>query len=144
MKKNAKERNLAGMLVFAGVNIVALVLLRERVYVLIGSLDFLILIVLGLGVYRTADILVFEKVAEPVREIVSGENLPEKKKGKLILFLRDLFSCPSCLGVWIAMLTVYSACLFPGEVFAFHLIMALSAIERLVSKVYNVLEKKES
>ncbi|MES2623565.1 MAG: DUF1360 domain-containing protein [Patescibacteria group bacterium] len=104
------------------------------------NISWITLFILGLGVYRLTDIILYEKVTEPVRNIFIHEE-HAKGQSSFQKFINQLFSCNSCFGVWIATLTVYAYLFFPIATFIIMLIMALTGLERLFSKVVNKLEK---
>lgn len=99
----------------------------------VGALDVL---VLGLAVYRTANIVSNEPVTKPLRapfvdEVpVEGKVVEKPKPTGFRGALGLLIYCPSCTGVWIAAAVVYLYAFWPAQVFVVALFLALSAIER--------------
>jgi hypothetical protein len=135
-----KHENLFGwlkldMALFVIVNAILLAKYSEDLALLeVGAIE---LIVLGLAVYRLANIVSNEPVTKPLRapfvdEVPEDGKVVEKPKrtgfrGALGL----LIYCPSCTGVWIGAAIVYLYAFWPAQVFVVALFLALSGIERL-------------
>lgn len=100
----------------------------------IGALE---LIVLGLAVFRMANIVSNEPVTKPLRapfvdEVpVDGKVVEQPKKTGFRGALGLLIYCPSCTGVWIAAALVYLYAFWPVQVFVIALFLALSGVERI-------------
>jgi hypothetical protein len=128
------------ILLFIIINAIILFLLGERIYVLsyISIFEF---IILGLATYRCANIISNEPIAKPLRAPFVDEK---EKDGKIVEepkrkgFQRAfglLIYCPSCTGVWIAAIFVYSYIIFPIQTLLFAFIFALSGVERIFSRI---------
>ncbi len=150
MKKSLYFKwDIAALAAFILINIAGLYYFRNELDDALLSLGWMTLLVLGLGTYRLTDIIVYEKVTQPIRLLFVGKALLEdgkevhvSKRG-LQAFFHQLFSCNSCMGVWVATLVVYLYVLFPAPTFVVMVIFALTALERLFSKAYSYLEKRE-
>jgi hypothetical protein len=123
------------MAVFAIANVILIGKFGDTLATIdIGGID---LLVLGLAVYRMANIVSNEPVTKPLRapfvdEVPKDGTVVEKPKrtgfrGALGL----LIYCPSCTGVWIAAAFVYCYAFWPSQTFVVALFLALSGIERL-------------
>ncbi|HEY1037042.1 MAG TPA: DUF1360 domain-containing protein [Candidatus Paceibacterota bacterium] len=140
--------DVVALLAFTLVNVAGLYYFRNELDLALSNLSWMTLLVLGLGVYRLTDIIVYEKVTQPIRFLFIGKAFAEEgkevhvSKRGLQAFFHQLFSCNSCMGVWVAALVVYLYILFPTPTFVAMIIFALTALERLFSKVYSFLEKK--
>lgn len=133
--------SIAALLFYTIANGFGLYYLQDRLVPAFESLSWIILFILGLGIYRMTDIILFEKVTEPVRDIfVSDEKA--SKQSSLQKFSTQLFTCNSCFGVWVATVVVYFYILFPIQTLVIMLIMALTGLERFISQACNILEKK--
>jgi hypothetical protein len=102
----------------------------------------------ALAVYRGADIISNERITQPLRapfiKLVTNEEgrqveepLPHGFRGAL----GSLLYCPSCSGIWVAMVLVYCRLIFPGPTEIAVVILALSAGERFFTNTVNVLKK---
>ena len=95
------------------------------------------LLVLGLAVFRTANIISNEPVTKPLRapfvdEVpVDGKVVEKPKREGFRGALGLLIYCPSCTGVWIAAAFVYLYAFWPPQVFVVALFLALSGVERI-------------
>jgi hypothetical protein len=100
----------------------------------VGAIE---LVVLGLAVFRTANILSNEPVTKPLRapfvdEVpVDGKVVEKPKRTGFRGALGLLIYCPSCTGVWIAAAFVYLYAFWPHQVFVVALFLALSGVERI-------------
>ena len=105
-------------------------------------------VLLGLAAYRAANIISNEVVSKPLRapfidEVKEGGVLVEKPKKKGFLGAMGLLIyCPSCTGVWLSVLLVYSYALWPTAVFYIALFLALSAVERIIARTLASIKKK--
>lgn len=86
------------------------------------------------------DIILFEKVTEPVRDIFVSDEKTSKQTA-LQKFSTQLFTCNSCFGVWVATVVVYFYILFPTQTLIIMLIMSLTGLERFLSQACNMMEK---
>jgi hypothetical protein len=123
------------MALFVIANAILITLFSDTLATLrVGAIE---LIVLGLAVYRMANIVSNEPVTKPLRapfvdEVPQDGKVVEKPKrtgfrGALGL----LIYCPSCTGVWIAAALVYLYAFWPAQTFVVTLFLALSGIERI-------------
>ena len=106
------------------------------------------LFVLGLAAYRAANILSNEVVTKPlrapfVREVVNEEGVvtEEPKKSGFKGAMGLLIYCPSCTGVWLSAVLIYSYALWPTATFVVALFLALSAIERIIARGLAAIKK---
>lgn len=75
----------------------------------VAGLDWLQLVVVALATYRTARIFTVDSIAQPwITRLYAwawddneGHARPQPK-GPVRTYVYELFSCPYCLGVWIA------------------------------------------
>ncbi len=142
---------LLDMTVFTAINIVALYLLSLRVgwqADLFALFTPFRLVLFGLGVYRLADVIADEWVMHGIRGLFEDEK---EENGRIVRkpaddgfrgLVASLIHCPSCVGVWVAMIFFYVYVFFPTVGTAFMAIMALSAMERFASKLYNLMEAR--
>lgn len=114
--------------------------LQDRLVPTIESVSWMTLFILGLGIYRMTDIILFEKVTEPVRDIFVSDEKTSKQTA-LQKFSTQLFTCNSCFGVWVATVVVYFYILFPTQTLIIMLIMSLTGLERFLSQACNMMEK---
>ena len=107
----------------------------------LSSIGFFQLLILGLASYRAANIVSTEMITKPLRapfvdEVVKGEKTVEKPKKHGFLGATGLLIyCPSCTGVWLSTALVYLYLFWPAPTFLIALILALSAIERIISNI---------
>lgn len=128
------------LLFYTVANAVGLYYLQDRLLPTIESINLIIIFILGLGTYRLTDIILFEKLTEPVRDIfVSDEKI--SKQSPLEKFSTQLFTCNSCFGVWVATVVVYFYIVFPIQTLVIMLIMSLTGLERFLSLASNMMEK---
>jgi hypothetical protein len=123
------------MALFAIANAILISLYSDRLATLdVGAIE---LIVLGLAVYRMANIVSNEPVTKPLRapfvdEVpVDGKVVEKPKRTGFRGALGLLIYCPSCTGVWIAAALVYLYAFWPVQTFAVALFLALSGVERI-------------
>ena len=140
---------LLDMVVFTAINIVALYFLTDRIGWQTDLFAFFTpfrLVLFGLGVYRLADVIADEWVMHGIRALFEDEK---EENGKIVRkpandgfrgLIASLIHCPSCVGVWVAMIFFYIVVFFPTIGTAIMAIMALSAMERVISKLYNLME----
>lgn len=92
--------------------------------------------ILGLAVYRAANIVSNEFITTPVRAyFVDDEGYPYEKGFRG--FAGSLLYCPSCTGVWLATLTTYSYLFWPGPTSVIVLLLALSGMERFFAYTFG-------
>ena len=132
--------SITALIFYTLANAVGLYYLQDNLIPTINSLSWITIFILGLGIYRLTDIILFEKVTEPVRDIfVSDEKV--SKQSSLQKFSTQLFTCNSCFGVWVATVVIYFYIAFPIPTLIIMVIMAMTGLERFFSQLCNVLEK---
>lgn len=97
-------------------------------------MDFL---ALALGTYRLADIISTEEVTSVLRAPFAG-----RKRGFRGAMATGI-ECHSCTGVWAGAILLGLAIAFQPHGLIPAYALAFSACERLVSKVYNYLDKRD-
>lgn len=133
---------LLDMALFISLNVLILRYLNVDFEVL-GSVRPLQLLILALAVYRGANIISNEFVTKPVRAYFvreverDGKEVEEPYEYGLRGFLGSLLYCPSCTGVWISAILIYSYLLWPGPVSIVILILALSGLERFFAYTFG-------
>lgn len=158
--KNKYTWYLVDLAVFTIINIVLIWYMVQNITVRADLFDLFTpfkLVLFGLGVYRMADVISTENVTAGIRAFFVNEKntviLPDStevtqigltqnviKTSGFRAVIGDLISCPSCTGVWVAMILFYLYVFFPTIGTALLIIMALSAAERFLAKIYNLLE----
>jgi hypothetical protein len=134
------------MVVFLILNIIFLHKLQGHGDIL-ESISFLKLVIFGLAAYRLANIFSNELITKPLRapfvqEIKEDGKTIEVPKGEgFVRATGSLIYCPSCSGVWLTMLMVYAYAFWPEPASVIILILALSGIERIVSRVLVVFRR---
>jgi hypothetical protein len=96
------------------------------------KIDALDLTLLALATYRLGRMIAYDKVAEPLRKPFtrtvpdhSGAGMTVIPKGEgVIRAFGQLFSCPICVGTWVAALLVYALYFFPDPARVFLFITA--------------------
>lgn len=105
------------------------------------------LVILGFAAYRAANILSNEAITKPLRapfvkEVVKDGVLTEEpKKSGFKGAMGLLIYCPSCTGVWLSAVLIYSYALWPTPTFVVALFLTLSAIERIIARVLGGVKK---
>lgn len=101
------------------------------------------LLLFGLAVYRGANVVSNEFVTTPIRAYFvreverDGAMVEEPYESGLRGALGSLLYCPSCTGVWITAILVYSYLLFPGVASIIILILAISGLERFFAYTFG-------
>ncbi len=134
------------MVAFAVINIILIIVLNPHFEVL-SYITPIRLIVFGLAVYRAANIISNEFVTSPLRApfvreverggVVVAEPLESGLKG----FIGNLIYCPSCVGVWVAMILVYSYLFHPATTSIIALLLALSGLERFFAYTFGRIKR---
>ncbi len=125
---------------FVAVNFALIYYFADKL-VALRSVTFFELLVLGLAAYRAANIVSSERVTKPLRapfvdEVQKqGKAVEKPKKYGFLGAIGLLIYCASCTGVWLAAAIVYSYLFWPEPTFLIVLILALSAIERIISSI---------
>lgn len=113
----------------------ALGLLMAYAVVAVDSVSWMTFIALGLGTYRFADLIATEEVFAVLR--APFDSCHHGFRGAVSKGI----NCPSCCGVWSALILVACAVVLPPYGLIFPYALALSGAERIVSRVINVLEQ---
>lgn len=133
------------MLIFVTANVFLIWNFQNKFSVL-DRIGFFRLLVLGLAAYRLANVLSNESITKPLRAPFVDE---EKKDGKMVEQPKKtgffgavglLIYCPSCTGVWLSAALVYFYVFYPESTFLVALFFALSAIERIIARVLDLLK----
>ena len=101
------------------------------------------LLILGLAVYRGANIVSNEFVTKPIRshfvveKEVGGEVIEVPLSTGFRGFIGLLLYCPSCTGVWIAAIILYSYLLWPTPTSVIVLLLSLSGLERFFAYTFG-------
>ncbi len=135
------------MVVFVVAN-VFLIMHFENKFSTLNDINFFKLLVLGLAVYRAANVLSNEVVTKPLRAPFvdetkkDGKTVEEPKKFGFMGAFGALIYCPSCTGVWLAAALIYFYVFYPTETFLVALFFALSAIERIFAAVVGRIKQQ--
>lgn len=98
------------------------------------------LLLIGLSTYRTGRLVAYERVAEPIRqpftEIIpdstgAGETVVARGSGAQWVF-GELFSCPICVGTWVAAALVYGLQLAPVPTRVYMAVMSSTGVAQLL------------
>jgi hypothetical protein len=135
------------MVVFAAINAVLLACFGEKLAD-IASIGPFRLLVLGLAAYRASNILSNETVTKPLRapfvdEVEKdGKVVEEPKQRGFLGATGHLIYCPSCTGVWLSAALAYAYVFWPVPAYFIALILALSALERILAILLGWLKAK--
>lgn len=130
------------MVVFAAANAILIWRFQDR-FDTLNQLGYFHLLILGLAVYRAANIISNEAVTKPIRAPFvdkthkDGKIIEQPKNSGFTGAMGLLIFCPSCTGVWIAATLVYLYILFPQPTFLIAFFLALSALERIVTSIID-------
>lgn len=147
MKQKVYKWLTIDMIIFVIINAVLLCFFNDSLESL-KDVNLFTFFVLGLAAYRAANILSNEVVTKPlrapfVRDVVNEEGVvteePRKTGFKGAVGL--LIYCPSCTGVWLSAVLIYSYALWPTVTFVVALFLALSAIERIIARGLAAIKK---
>lgn len=116
--------------------IAALVLLMAYAVVAIDTIGWMTFLALALGTYRFADLIATEEVFAVIR--APFDSCHHGFRGAVSKGI----NCPSCVGVWTALILVACVVALPPYGLIFVYALALSGAERIISRVINVLEKQ--
>jgi hypothetical protein len=111
-------------------------------YEVLGFVTPLRLLILGLAVYRAANILSNEFITTPIRAYFVDEEGSPYEEG-FRGFVGSLLYCPSCTGVWVAMLFTYWYLFHPATASIVILLLALSGIERFFAYSFGRIKVKK-
>lgn len=114
----------------------ALVLLMAYAVVAIDTISWMTFLALGLGTYRLADLIATEEVFSVIR--APFDSCHHGFRGAVSKGI----NCPSCTGTWCGLILVACAVALPPYGLIFVYALALSACERIISRVINVLDKR--
>ena len=138
---------LLDLAIFMGINIALLWYLQSKMHFGV-AISPLYILLFGLAVYRGADVIANETITEPLRspfvKIISkeGKEVEEPLHSGFKGSLGTLLYCPSCMGAWVSMVLVYSFLFWPSQTLVVVYILALSAIERIISRVLEYFKQK--
>lgn len=133
------------MILFLLANAILIYYFHDR-FVALRAISYFELLVFGLAVFRAAHIISNEVVTKPLRAPFvdihkeHGKLVEEPKKAGFRGAFGMLIYCPSCSGVWIAALFVYSYIFWPKAVFLIAVLLALSGLERIFSYTLGFLK----
>ena len=136
---------LLDLLLFTGLNIFLLWKFEPKLSGL--TISWMNLVIFGLAVFRSANVISNEQVTKPLREPFVDEHdkgaktVEVPKRSGFKGAMGSLIYCPSCTGTWVAMILFYSWILWPSPTQAVAIILALSASERIFTGVYDFLKK---
>ncbi len=105
------------------------------------------LVLLGLSTYRTGRLVAFERVTAPLREPFTETRPDDSGAGEVVVprgrgarrVLGELFSCPVCVGTWVAAGLVYGLHLAPRPTRAYLAIMSATGTAQLLSETTEAL-----
>lgn len=135
------------MALFTAINIFAIAKLQSAGLGLFAYLKPLHLLILGLAVYRGANIISNEFITVPLRAHFvrrfeqDGKEIEEPYDQGFRGFLGSLLYCPSCTGVWVAMILVYSFLFWPAAATPVIIVLALSGLERFFAYTFGRIKK---
>ena len=100
------------------------------------------LLLLGLSTYRTGRLVAYERVAEPLRQPFTEVIRDESGAGDTVVAsgrgarwaLGELFSCPICVGTWVAAGLVYGLHLAPRPTRVFLAVMGSTGVAQLLNE----------
>ena len=130
------------MTLFTLINVLLIAYLHPR-FELLGFITPMRLLILGLAVYRGANIISNEFVTTPIRAYFvhdverDGEIVEEPYEEGFRGFAGSLLYCPSCVGVWVSATLVYSYLIWPGVASVVILILAASGLERFFAYTFG-------
>jgi hypothetical protein len=132
-------------LIFMAINVILWIFHAHEISNSLGFFDTFGITVFALGIWRLTDIITHESVTDFIR----APFMDQDAEGKWVMsekgfrgFAGTLVSCNACMGVWVSMIIFYLFVFFPIPTFAFMIIMTLTCLERFLSKIYNLLEKR--
>lgn len=102
--------------------------------------DVLLYITIALAIARLTLIIVRDDIAEPLRGFVFKHSPPEpdvsgrvhKKAG----WWGQVFSCPDCMGVYVATLVLATFSVWPDQVLLGSYVLAASMVTSLIARRY--------
>jgi hypothetical protein len=150
MKKDSKYIwYFLDVIVFLVVNFLILRYLNLNKEIFPLQINWTILTIFILGIYRLTDVITQENVTDFIRAPFMDKKIDENGKETWEYsetgfrgFFGNLVSCNACMGVWVSMFIVYLYIFLPIPTIIFMLIMMFTSFERFLSKIYNFLEKK--
>lgn len=90
-------------------------------------ITFLAIVILSLAVFRVTRLLIEDTILEPLREKTIFKMHPTDSK------IRELFTCPWCVGFWLSMMAVGMFYLWPAVILWLALPFAISAVVGLIA-----------
>lgn len=136
------------MAVFTTLNILLIRHIHPGVSDLIAFITPMHVFILALAVYRGANVISNEFITTPLRAyfvketVVGGHHVEEPYDQGFRGFAGSLLYCPSCTGVWIAAIITYSYILWPGPTSIVTVVLALSALERVIADILGRIKAK--
>jgi len=133
---------LVDMAVFTIINIILIRALNPHFEVL-SYVTPLRLFVFGLAVYRGANIISNEYVTFAIRKpfvreaVIDGKHVEEPREEGVRGLIGSLLYCPSCTGVWVAMILTYWYLFHPAVASIVMLMLALSGLERFFAYTFG-------
>ncbi len=133
------------LVIFVAINTYLIWRFHDAFYTL-SDISYLTLLVLGLAIYRAANIISNEPITQPLRAPFveesekDGKIVEEPKPSGFLGAAGLLIYCPSCTGVWLSATLVYLYVFYPEPTFLVALFLALSAIERLMAAAIGKLK----
>lgn len=134
------------MIVFVLINIVLIRVLNPH-FEILSYITPIRLIVFGLAVYRAANIISNEYVTSPIRApfvhevMVEDKLVEEPREHGFRGFFGSLIYCPSCTGVWVAMIFTYWYLFHPAAASIIMLLLALSGLERFFAYTFGRIKR---
>lgn len=90
-------------------------------------ITFLAIVILSLAVFRVTRLLIEDTILEPLREKTIFKMHPTDSK------IRELFTCPWCVGFWLSVMSVGMFYLWPAVILWLALPFAISAVVGLIA-----------
>ncbi len=104
------------------------------------------IIVVAFAVFRGANVIANERITQVFRSpfvklvMKEGKEIEEPFVSGFRGAMGALLYCPSCCGIWVAMILVYGLIFFPSIFSIVVVILALSAGERILTTVIQYLK----
>jgi hypothetical protein len=93
----------------------------------VNHLTFFAVVILSLAVFRVVRLLIEDTLLEPLREATIFKLHPTESK------IRELFTCPWCIGFWLSLVAVVLFYFWPVVVLWLALPFAISAVVGLIA-----------
>lgn len=111
------------------------------------KLEPLDVLLIGLSTYRAGRLVAYERVGEPIRapftQVIpdasgAGETVVAHGRGVRWVF-GELFSCPICVGTWVAAFQVYGLHLAPRPTRVFIAVMGTTGVAQVFNELTEAL-----